>query len=305
MTTSGQMLLTRSLMFVPGSKQRMIDKSLELTNLDVAMYDIEDGVAPQEKPLARTLIAEMLSRPRQPQSPSRFVRINGVGSGKDRIDADLALIRPGLDGLVVPKVETTDQLRWIAGEVDQRERSNGMTSGSVRILAAIESARGLLNAPQIATASPRVLGLLFGAEDYALDLRLPLNREGEARDLLFARSWFANAAAGGNVEALDGVWPDIGDTEGVRRDALQARRLGMTGKSLFHPSQIDVINESFVPTAAELDYARRVVEAFDQAQARGDGAVAFGGQLLDRPIVERARRTLVVREALTRRSEGA
>jgi citrate lyase subunit beta/citryl-CoA lyase len=292
-------------MFVPGSKQRMIDKSLRMTNLDVAMYDIEDGVAPQEKPLARTLIAEMLGRQRQPQSPSRFVRINGVGSGKDRIDADLTLIRSGLDGLVVPKVDTTDQLRWIAEEVDQREKANGMTSGSVRIVAAIESARGLLNAPQIATASPRLLGLLFGAEDYALDLRLPSNREGEARELLFARSWFANAAASGNVEAFDGVWPDIGDTEGVRRDAIQARRLGMTGKSLFHPSQIDVINESFVPSDAELDYAQRVVQAFDEAQTRGDGAVAFGGQLLDRPIVERARRTLVVREALSRRSEGS
>jgi citrate lyase subunit beta / citryl-CoA lyase len=303
--TSGQMLLTRSLMFVPGSKQRMIDKSLGMTNLDVAMYDIEDGVSPQEKPLARTLVAEMLSRARQPHSPSRFVRINGVGSGKDRIDADLDLIRPGLDGLVVPKVDTTDQLRWIAEEVDRREKAHGMTAGSVRIIAAIESARGLLNAPQIATTSPRVLGLLFGAEDYALDLRLPSNREGEARELLFARSWFANAAASGNVEALDGVWPDISDTEGVRRDAVQARRLGMTGKSLFHPSQIDVINESFVPTEAELEYARRVVQAFDEAQRRGDGAVAFGGQLLDRPIVERARRTLVVRETLSRRLEGA
>jgi citrate lyase subunit beta/citryl-CoA lyase len=299
------MLLTRSLMFVPGSKQRMIDKSLGMAHLDVAMYDIEDGVAPQEKPLARTLIAEMLDRPRQPQSPSRFVRINGVGSGKDRIDADLGLIRPGLDGLVVPKVTTTDELGWIAEEIDRREKASGMPSGSVRIIAAIESARGLLHAPQIATASPRVLGLLFGAEDYALDLRLPSNREGEARELLFARSWFANAAAAGNVEAFDGVWPDIGDTEGVRRDALQARRLGMTGKSLFHPSQIDVINESFVPTNAELGYAQRVVQAFDEAQTRGDGAVAFGGQLLDLPIVERARRTLVIHEALSRRSEGA
>jgi citrate lyase subunit beta / citryl-CoA lyase len=103
------------------------------------------------------------------------------------------------------------------------------------------------------------------------------------------------------VDAFDGVWPDITDLGGARRDALLARRLGMTGKSLFHPSQIDVINETFTPSPAEIDYARRVVDAFDEARARGDGAVAFGGQLLDLPIVERARRSLAVTEFLSRR----
>jgi citrate lyase subunit beta / citryl-CoA lyase len=299
------MPLARSIMFVPGSKQRMIDKALGLTNLDVALFDIEDGVAPPEKRLAREQIRAMLARPRAKGSPARFVRVNGVGSGTDRIDADLAhVIAPGLEGLAVPKVDTPDQLRFVADVLDREEPRQGITPGSVKIIAAIESAIGLINAPAIAASSPRLAGLLFGAEDYALDLGLTSDRQGEARELIYARSAFVNAAASAHVAAFDGVWPDIHDAEGVRRDALQARRLGMTGKSTFHPGQIDIINEVFTPTESELDYARRVVAAFDEAQARGDGAVAFGGQLLDLPIVERARRSLAFAGALRERAGG-
>jgi citrate lyase subunit beta/citryl-CoA lyase len=292
-------LRIRSLMFVPGSKQRMIEKSIEMTNLDVAMYDIEDGVAPEQKSLARAQIAEMLARPKMPASPLRFVRVNGVGSGKDRIDADLDLVMPGLEGIVVPKVDSVEQLRWVDAEITRREAGIARPSGRINLIVAIESAAGLLNAPQIAAGSPRLVGLMFGAEDYALDLGLPSKREGEARELHFARSWLANAASAAHVAAFDGVWPDIGDGEGCRRDAIQARQLGMTGKSLFHPSQIDLVNEVFTPTSEELDYARRVVAAFEEAQARGDGAVAFGGQLLDLPIVERARRSLAAHGPLS------
>lgn len=295
---------TRSLMFVPGSKQRMIAKSLGMTSLDVAIYDIEDGVAPPEKPLARQLIGELLRSSRSEQAPLRYVRFNSVGSGAERIDSDLELVGPGLDGVVVPKVDAPEQLEYMEFEIARREQSSNLEPGAIRVIAAIESPTGLLNAPQIARVSHRLLGLMFGAEDYALELRLPSNREGDARDLLFARSWFANAAASAHVEAFDGVWPDITDVEGAKRDALLGRRVGMTGKSLFHPSQIGLINEVFAPSPVELEYAQRVVAAFDAAQARGDGAVAFGGQLLDLPIVERARRSLAVSEVLSRRMTG-
>lgn len=288
--------ITRSLMFVPGSKQRMIDKSVGMAELDLAIYDIEDGVAPQEKPLARELIRQLLARPKGPRSPARYVRINGVGSGPARIEADLELLGAGPEGIVVPKVDSADQVHYIEGEIARHEALSGTPAGSIRIIAAIESAIGLLAAPEIARASERVLGLMFGAEDYALDLGLPADREQEARELVFARSWLANAAAAAHVDAFDGVWPAIGDVVGLQRDAIQARRLGMTGKSLFHPSQIAIINDVFTPSAGELDYARRVVQAFEDAQARGEGAVAFGGQLLDLPIVERARRTLATHE---------
>jgi citrate lyase subunit beta / citryl-CoA lyase len=287
----------RSLMFVPGSRQRMLDKALGLGNLDVALFDIEDGVAPAEKPTARELIAELLARPAG--GPARFVRINGVGSGAERIDADLPLvIRPGLAGLVVPKVERPDEIHWISEYLERREPEVGLSPGSVGLIAAIESAIGLVNAPAIAACSPRLIGLMFGAEDYALDLGLPPNREGEARELIYARSAMVNAAASAHIGSFDGVWPDIHDFDGVRRDAIQARRLGFTGKTTFHPGQIDIINDVFSPTEAEADNARRIVAAFEEAQARGDGAVAFGGQLLDLPIVERARGVLRMRDRL-------
>jgi citrate lyase subunit beta / citryl-CoA lyase len=289
----------RSLMFVPGSKPRMIEKSLGLTALDVAIYDIEDGVIPAQKPLAREQIVATLARPKGRRSPARFVRLNAIGTGVDRIDADLAsVVVRGLDGLVVPKVEEPEQMRWISNFLDRAEGAAGLAQGSTKLIAAIESARGLLNASQTAAATPRLVGLLFGAEDYALDLGLPSNRQGEARELIYARSAVANAAASAHIGAFDGVWPDIDDVEGVERDAAQARRLGMSGKSTFHPGQIDIINRIFTPTQEELDYARRVVKAFDEAMARGDGAVAFGGQLLDMPIVERAKRSLRISESL-------
>lgn len=295
-------LLLRSLMFVPGSKQRMLDKSQGLTTLDAALYDLEDGVAPAEKSLARQQIAALLGQPKPPGSPARFARINAVGSGAERIDADLAqLVVPGLEGLVVPKVDTPEQIRWVADFLDRTEARVGLAAGSVRLIAAIESARGLLQAPATAAATPRLVGLLFGAEDYALDLGLPSNRQGEARELLYARSAVVNAAASAHVGAFDGVWPELGDAVGLERDAQQARRLGFTGKSTFHPGQIDLINRVFSPTEDELAYARRVVQAFDEAMARGDGAVAFGGQLLDLPIVERARRSLHSAAALAER----
>lgn len=295
----------RSLMFVPGSKQRMIDKAIGLMNLDVALYDIEDGVTLAEKPLGRQQIRAMLQQPKQAGTPARFVRINAVGSGADRIDADLAqVVTAGLDGLCVAKVDTVAQLQMVADYLDRHEGERGLAAGSVQLLAAIESARGLRNAPDIADSSSRLAGLLFGAEDYALDIGLPSHREAEARELIYARSAIVNAAASAHVAALDGVWPDIHDFEGVRRDAVQARRLGMSGKSTFHPGQIDIINEVFTPTEAELAYARRVVQAFEEAEARGDGAVAFGGQLLDLPIVERARRALRNHAALVASARG-
>jgi citrate lyase subunit beta/citryl-CoA lyase len=177
------------------------------------------------------------------------------------------------------------------------EAKVGMALGSIALLATVESAAGLLNAPSIAASTPRVMGLMFGAEDFALDLGLSTNREGEAREMIYARSAVAVAAASAHVQVVDGVWPDIRDFEGVRRDAVQARRLGFSGKSTFHPGQIDIINEVFSPSPAELEYAMRVVEAFEEAQAAGQAAIAFGGQLIDLPIVERARRVIRLHEA--------
>jgi citrate lyase subunit beta/citryl-CoA lyase len=294
--------ILRSWMFVPGDRRRMIEKSLGLP-VDAIMMDIEDGVAPAEKETARRQIAASLDQVAARQTtdssfrtPARFVRINAVGH--ERMHDDLAaIVRPGLDGLVLPKIETPDQINIVGGILDARETHLGIAPRSLRLLAAIETPRGMFNALAVAGASPRVLGLMFGAEDFSRELSLPLQREGEARDLIYARSALVMAAAAAHVQSIDGVWTDLQDPEGLHKFSLQSRRLGFSGMSLIHPSQIDAVNAAFTPTPSELEYARRVLQAFDEARARGEGAVAFGGQLLDYPIVDRARQTVELAES--------
>lgn len=285
-------------MFVPGHRQKMIDKALGLAQVDALMLDIEDGVPQQEKQTARQQIGASLVKEREPGTPpARFVRVTSVSY--EHITADLAhIVQPGLDGLVLPKVETPQQIQLVDAVLRDRERQMGLALGKIALLIAIESPRGLLNAYAIATASPRVIGLLFGAEDLGKELGLPFRREAEASELLFQRSTLVVAAAAANIQAVDGVWPDLSDPEGLKRYALQSRRLGFSGMSLIHPGQIETINQIFGPTADEVAYCQKVIEAFDAALARGDGSIAFGGQLIDLPIVERAKRTVAFAEKL-------
>ena len=287
----------RSLMFVPAHRERMVERALGLgefgaSKLDVAILDLEDGVPPAAKDEARRRIGDVLARAsRDGRGPSRFVRIRRALSDDGAGDLD-TVVRPGLAGIMAPKVRRSDEVEWIAERLETLERDAKIAHGTVRLIPSIESAAALLEAPRIAKASDRVAGLAFGSEDFALDLGLPTKREGEAADLLYARSATVVAAVSAGKLAFDGIWPDIKDAAGLRTDALQARRLGFAGKTLIHPDQIAVVNEIFSPTAAEIDEARRVVHAFDEAVARGEGAVALDGRMLDAPVVDRARRVL-------------
>ncbi len=281
----------RSWMFVPGNRQRFLDKIYEVeTPPDAVFLDIEDGVIPEEKPVARELIAEVLRR--AAPGPLRTVRVNAVGTDWFREDLEAILV-PGLEGLTLPKVESAADVLAAAEALERVD-----PDGAVSIVAAIESATGLLRAPEIAAGHPRVAALMFGAEDYALDLGLGTKREAEARELVFARSSIVVAAAAARVISIDGVFPDLEDTEGLLADIVQARRLGFGAKSTFNPRQVELINERFSPTPDELAYARRVAEAFEEAVARGDASVAVGGQLVDRPIVLRAQRLLELADDL-------
>jgi len=295
--------LLRSWMFVPGDRQRMIDKALTLP-VDAIMMDIEDGVSPVQKENARRQIAASLdfvaSRLKQDpnyRTPARYVRVNMVGS--ERFIEDIkAVVRPGIEGLVVPKVDSIAQVRIVEDELGRAELSHHMSGGSVKLLIAIETPIGLFNAYPIAACSPRIVGLLFGAEDFTREMNLPMRREGEAVDLIYARSAVATAAAAAQVQAVDGVWVDINDMDGLRRFARQARRLGMSAISIIHPNQIQEANAAFTPAQEDIDYAREVLNAFEAARAAGHGAIAFRGQLLDYPIVERARQTVALAKTL-------
>ena len=269
------MRAARSLLFVPGHRRDMVDKALGLAELDVALLDLEDGVPPAEAANARRLVAEVT---RAPMRRRVFVRVHPVGP---ELYADLAAIGPAVEAVVLPKVQNPDDVRVAEDEFAR-----------VGIVPSIETAAGLLAAPSIARASPRVAGLMFGGEDFARDLGLPLVRTDEAQELLFARSATVVAAAGARVPAYDSVWTDISDLDGLRAQSAQARRLGFTGKTIIHPSHVAIVNAAFTPTADEIALARRVVAAFEEALASGRGAVAVDGEMVDAPVVERARRVL-------------
>lgn len=291
----------RSLMFVPGHRERMVQRALGIgefarSDLDVALLDLEDGVPPSSKDEARRLVADVLGRPVQGSAgPMRYVRIRRALSDDGAADLD-AIVRAGLGGIMAPKVARPEEVAWLAGELDVRERDAKIPHGTIRIIPSIETAAALIEAPRIARAADRVIGLAFGSEDFALDLGLPTKREAEAADMLYARSATVVAAVSAGRLAFDGIWPDIDDAAGLRADSLRARRLGFSGKTLIHPGQVAVVNQVFSPSAAEVAEARRVVLAFDEALARGEGAVALDGRMLDAPVVDRARRVLRAHE---------
>jgi citrate lyase subunit beta/citryl-CoA lyase len=260
------------------------------TALDVAILDLEDSVPIAEQDVARAAVSEVLSvRANDGKGPSRFARVHRVGSEHFLADLDAAMA-PGIDAIVLPKVESIDEIWDAVSRIDALERSRGMAK--IGVLPSIESALGLIRAHDIAGSNVRVVGLLFGGEDYALDLGLPADRTGEASELLFARSSLVNAATAAGLPALDGVWTAIKDLDGLRNEARQARRIGFRGKSAIHPGHVSIINETFSPTSAEVAHARRVVSAFEAGVDRHQGAVALDGKMIDRPVVERARRLL-------------
>ena len=259
---------------------------------DAIMLDIEDGVLPNEKGEARRMIAAALGDAQG--GPRRYVRVNALTTPWLKPDLE-AVIAPGLEGICLTKVTRPSDVLETASLIEIFEKQKGVEPGKIRILAAVESARGVMNAVAIADSSPRIIGLMFGAEDYALDLGLGARREKEAAELLFARSQIVNAAAAANVLSIDGVFPNLNDEQGLEAD-VRNRRGGsaFTSKSTFNPRQIDMINAMFSPQPDEIDYARKIAAGFREAEARGDASVAVGGQLVDKPILLRALRILEI-----------
>lgn len=284
------MSVLRSWMFVPGHSERMVGKSLAL-DVDVVMLDLEDGVVPALKNESRTFVAAGLRAPGGPATPQRYVRVNGADT--PWLDGDLeAIVMLGLAGIVLPKVESVDSVCSVARRIDALEESRGLLPGSVRMMLAIETARAIIVAPDLATASPRVSGLMFGAEDFSRDIGLPTVRCARAREFIHARSAIVMACHAARVLPIDNVWPDLSDQAGLEQDAQLGRDLGFTGKSLIHPSQIASINSVYSPTKEDVTFARNLVREFDAAYGEGRGSISFSGQLVDRPIYERAKAVL-------------
>jgi citrate lyase subunit beta/citryl-CoA lyase len=285
---SGKFL--RSVLFSPGQRERMIEKALG-TDADAVILDLEDGVPPAEKDVARERVAVAINRPRSLLTPLRIVRVNPAATG--RLNDDLgAVVGIGLDAILLPKVECPEEIHSLDRALGELEARTGLEAGSVAIVAAIESARGIEKAVDILCASERLAAAMFGAEDLALELGLPVRRRGAGQEMLHARSALVLAAAIGRVRPLDQVWLDFRDFEGLRAEAIAGRDMGFAGKCLIHPGQIAIVNEVFSPSSEDVELAQRVVAAFEEAKAAGIGAVMLGGQLVELPIVERAQQTL-------------
>ena len=277
----------RSLLFVPGHRREMIAKAAA-AGADAVILDLEDGVAPAEKAAARRTIAAALDGP-LPDDLVVLVRVNSTGSGL--LDGDLRdAARARMDGVCLPKCDTPADVQAVVARLLAVEDRLGLPRRRLRILALVETARGVLNAPAIARESPRVWGVVFGAEDFTADAGLPRTREGG--ELAAARTAVGLAAHAAGVEAIDGIFADFRDEQGLVADTAEARRLGYTGKTVIHPAQIAPVHRAFAPAPDEIAKARRIVDAFEQATAAGSGIVVVDGAMVDRPVAVRAQRVL-------------
>jgi citrate lyase beta subunit len=277
----------RALLYMPGDDLHKIQKATTL-NVDCICMDMEDGVAANRKNEARSVIASALQSLDFGRS-ERLARINPVGSGLE--NQDLAAVLPAHpDGIVVPKVESAAQVSWVSEKIAQAESENGWHSGSILLIVLVETARAIINLAEIASASPRLQALIFGAEDLAGDIGMMRTREGW--EIFYARSAVVTHAAAFNMQAIDMVFTDFRDQDGLNKEAIQGSQMGFAGKQIIHPNQVEPVQRAFTPSTEEIIQAERVMQAFTQHQAAGLGAFALDGKMVDAPIVKAAERVL-------------
>lgn len=274
--------LFRSLIFVPGNNQRFLDKARDL-RADIVCLDLEDSVPETQKAEARRMVAEAVSR--GGYGPAVFVRVNSPASGM--IPDDLrAVVRGGLEGVVVPKVDDPADLDPILETVGRLEPAGA----NIGIMPSIESAAGVVNSYAICSRDRRVCGVVFGIFDLLNDMGVEYAKDPSAA--LYGRSKVPVDAAAAGVPAIDGIWQDIRDPDGLEADCRLGKSLGYTGKSLIHPGQIETTHEMFVPTPSEVAWAGRVCEAYLDTTRTGRGAVAVDGKMIDEVHYKRARAVL-------------
>jgi citrate lyase subunit beta/citryl-CoA lyase len=276
----------RSFLFAPGNHARRVEKALSL-DADAVILDLEDAVATAEKPATREMVAARLERPRR---GLLYVRVNAVDT--EFCYGDLvAIVRSGLDGVILPKVESAAGLATIDWLLAQLERDRGLLPGGIDLIPIIETARGLGGLGAILATGTRVRRVAFGAGDFTLDVNMAWSRD-EA-ELAHARAAIVTASRAAGIQApLDTVWVDLTDRDGLEASARTALGYGFQGKMCIHPDQIAVVNRVFTPSDAEIAFAERVAAAFTKAEAEGSAAIQLDGKFIDYPIVYRARRVL-------------
>ncbi|TLY05391.1 MAG: CoA ester lyase [Thaumarchaeota archaeon] len=277
--------LLRSLLFVPGNNARFIEKAKILT-ADIICFDLEDSVPTEEKKSARNLIKNVLTN-RSQYRAEVYVRTNSPTSGM--ILADLAeIVQKGIDGIVIPKVNDADEITKIEKILISLEKKRKLKP--IELMPSIESAAGVVNAYRIASSSERVSALVFGVFDLLNDLGVEYTKQAEGAR--YSRSKIPIDAKAAGKYAIDAIWQDLNDTVGLKQDCLVARNLGYSGKSIIHPDQIEATHRVFHPTPTEIEWAKKVIEAYSLAKKKKKGATKIDGKMIDEVHFKRAKTLL-------------
>ncbi|MFQ8307771.1 citrate (pro-3S)-lyase subunit beta [Streptococcus pyogenes] len=283
--------LRRTMMFVPGANAAML-RDAPLFGADSVMFDLEDSVSLKEKDTSRALVHFAL-KTFDYSSVETVVRVNGLDScGVLDIEA---VVLAGVNVIRLPKTETAQDIVDVEAVIERVERENGIEVGRTRMMAAIESAEGVLNAREIAKASKRLIGIALGAEDYVTNMKT--RRYPDGQELSFARSMILHAARAAGIAAIDTVYSDVNNTEGFQNEVRMIKQLGFDGKSVINPRQIPLVNEIYTPTEKEIDHAKQVIWAIREAESKGSGVISLNGKMVDKPIVERAERVIALATA--------
>ena len=289
----------RSLLFVPGNRFDMLEKAKNL-RADALIPDMEDSVPIAEKVAARETISSVL--PALAEAGHTLVpRANSLSTGL--LEEDLAaVIGPYCYGVTVGKVDSMWDIEQISRIIEPLERKAGLAPLSIKLIPWIETAKAIVNLPSICSASPRIVAVALGAEDFTNDMGI--KRTDEGPEILYARMAIAVAARAADVLALDTPYANFRDPEGLERDAHTAQNYGFRGKFAIHPGQIEIIESVFSPTSDEVDEAQRIVEAFREAESAGRGSTSLDGKMIDVPVVERAKSLLALAEAIDQSQAG-
>jgi citrate lyase subunit beta / citryl-CoA lyase len=284
--------LRRTMMFLPGSNASMV-KDAYIYGADSIMFDLEDAVAITEKDSARLLVYNTV-KTIDYGNKELVVRINGLDTpfGRDDIEA---MVRAGIHVIRLPKTERKEDIHAVEAVIEEVERKIGREVGSTKMMAAIESPIGVINAYEIATASKRLMGVALGAEDYVTNMKT--KRYPDGMELLGARTQIVIAARAAGINAIDTVYTDVDNEEGFRREVEMIKQLGFDGKSVINPRQIAPVNEIYAPSAEEIKKSADVIRAAKEAEERGLGVISLNGKMIDKPIVDRAERVLQLAKA--------
>jgi citrate lyase subunit beta / citryl-CoA lyase len=281
----------RSLLFVPGDSERKVTRA-KTSGADALILDLEDSVAPAQKPVARQHVANLLDDP-SPRDWSFFVRINALGTGLE-LDDLAAVVKPGLDGIMIPKANGEEDLARLGHYLDALETTAGMPLGSVKMaVVATETAKAMFALRSYEPAHPRLVALTWGAEDLSAALGATDNKEPDGAwtfPYQVARAQCLFAATAAEVAPIDTIHADFRDLEGLERECRRSRRDGFLGRMAIHPDQVATINRCYAPSEAEIAHARRIVKAF--AANPTAGTIGIDGKMVDIPHLKAAQRTL-------------